>query len=80
MGRFFGEKFERILRGAILPLWYRGHRNSHNVVYQTARTDLLDLHARGVLEKQVVGKKLMFGAVKDLTEKLRKMGKRLSNN
>ncbi len=55
------------------------HRNSHNVVYQTARTDLLDLHARGVLEKQIVGKKLMFGAVKDLTEKLRKMGKRLTN-
>jgi Fic family protein len=51
------------------------HRNSHNVVYQTARTDLLDLQARGVLEKQIIGKKLMFGAVKDLAEKLRKMGK-----
>jgi Fic family protein len=56
------------------------HRNSHNVVYQTARTDLLDLHARGVLEKQIVGKKLMFGTVKNLTEKLRKMGKRLTKN
>jgi Fic family protein len=55
------------------------HRNSHNVVYQTARTDLLDLHTRGVLEKQIVGKKLMFGVVKDLTEKLHKMGKRLAN-
>jgi Fic family protein len=56
------------------------HRNSHNIVYQTARTDLLDLHARGVLDKRTVGKKLMFGAVKDLTGKLRKMGKRLGNN
>ena len=58
------------------------HRNSHNVVYQTARTDLLDLQARGILvplEKQMVGKKLMFGAAKDLTEKLRKMGKRVAN-
>jgi Fic family protein len=58
------------------------HRNSHNVVYQTARTDLLDLNARGVLEileKQMVGKKLMFGPAKDLAEKLRKMGKRLAN-
>ena len=51
------------------------HRNSHNVVYQTARTDLLDLQARGILEKQVFGKKLMFASVKNLTEKLRKMGK-----
>ena len=55
------------------------HRNSHNVVYQTARTDLLDLQARGILEKQVFGKKLMFASVKDLTEKLRKMGKKLAN-
>lgn len=55
------------------------HRNSHNVVYQTARTDLLDLQARGILEKQVFGKKLMFASVKDLTEKLRKMGEKLAN-
>jgi Fic family protein len=52
------------------------HKNSHNVVYQTARTDLLYLQARGILEKRRVGKKLMFGAVKDLAEKLRKMGNR----
>jgi len=51
------------------------HRKSHNVVYQTARTDLLDLQARGILEKQKGGKKLLFSAVNDLAEKLRKMGK-----
>ena len=55
------------------------HKNSHNVVYQTARTDLIDLHARGVLEKRIVGKRLMFVSVKDLAEKLRKMGKGLAS-
>jgi len=55
------------------------HRNSHNVVYQTARTDLLNLYSRGILEQQTVGKRLMFSPAKDLTEKLRKMGKKLAN-
>ncbi len=27
------------------------HRVSHNIVYQTARTDLLELESRGVIEK-----------------------------
>lgn len=34
-----------------------GHRKSHNVVYQTARSDLLDLVARGVLKQTKRGKK-----------------------
>lgn len=33
------------------------HRKGHNIVYQTARTDLLDLESRGVLEKRMAGKK-----------------------
>ena len=51
------------------------HRISHNIVYQTARTDLLDLEARGVIEKIMVGKKMMFGVPKDLPARLRKLGK-----
>jgi Fic family protein len=51
------------------------HRKSHNVVYQTARTDLLDLEKRGVLEKTMRGKKMAFSAPKDLATKLRKIGK-----
>ncbi len=53
------------------------HRSSHNIVYQTARTDLLDLHSRDILEQQTVGKKrLLFSPSKDLAEKLRKMEKK----
>ena len=42
------------------------HRSSHNIVYQTARTDLLDLESRGILEKIRAGRKMMFGVPKDL--------------
>jgi Fic family protein len=51
------------------------HRSSHNIVYQTARTDLLDLESRGVIEKKMIGKKMMFGVPKDLPARLRKLGK-----
>ncbi len=51
------------------------HRKSHNVVYQTARTDLLDLEKRGVLEKIMRGRKMAFSAPKDFATKLRKIGK-----
>jgi Fic family protein len=51
------------------------HRASHNIVYQTARTDLLDLEKRGVVQKAMVGKKMVFGIPKDLPVKLRKIGK-----
>jgi Fic family protein len=52
-----------------------GHRESHNIVYQTARTDLLDLEKRGVLEKVMLGKKMTFSTPKDLVSKLRNIGK-----
>lgn len=55
------------------------HRSSHNVVYQTARTDLLNLQSRGVLEKKPAGKKIMFGVPKDLASILRKMWKEFIN-
>ena len=53
------------------------HRVGHNIVYQTARTDLLDLERRGIIKKTLVGKKMMFGIPKDLPATLRKMGKEL---
>lgn len=48
-----------------------GHRRSHDVVYQTARTDLLDLADRGLLEKRRVGKAFVFVPPADLSARLR---------
>ena len=51
------------------------HQKSHNVVYQTARTDLLDLHARRVLEQKKRGRRMVFTAPPDLADRLRKLEK-----
>lgn len=49
---------------------FTSHQKSHNVVYQTARTDLLDLGERGVLEKRKRGKQMVFVAPADLSARL----------
>ena len=46
------------------------HQRLHNVVYQTARNDLLDLHALGLLEKQRKGNAFIFFAPENLRERL----------
>lgn len=46
------------------------HRTSHNVVYETARSDLLNLVERELLEKKKSGKKLIFTAISELHKKL----------
>ncbi|MDO9449724.1 MAG: Fic family protein [Rugosibacter sp.] len=46
------------------------HQRSHNVVYQTARNDLLDLHSLGLLEKARQGNAYVFFAPEDLRERL----------
>jgi Fic family protein len=51
------------------------HQKTHNVVYQTARSDLLDLHARGVLDRKKRGKQMVFSGPRDLAERLRKLEK-----
>jgi Fic family protein len=56
------------------------HKSSHKVVYETARTDLLDLQSRGVLivlKKKGYGKSVIFSPVKDLVGRLRKLGKKI---
>jgi len=42
------------------------HQNLHQVAYQTARADLLDLEARGLLKREVQGKKFVFAPVNAL--------------
>jgi Fic family protein len=56
-----------------------GHSKSHNVVYQTARTDLLDLRKRGVLDLKKRGKKMIFTVPRDLAERLRHIEKEAGN-
>jgi Fic family protein len=46
------------------------HRRASRVVYQTARTDLLGLVARGYLDQHKQGKRLAFAPVKDLARRL----------
>jgi Fic family protein len=46
------------------------HRNSHRVVYETARSDLLELAERGLLDKRKIGKTWVFTPAPDLSEKL----------
>ena len=48
-----------------------GHQHSHDVVYQTARMDLLALQKCGLLAAAKVGKRWVFTPVKNLSQKLR---------
>lgn len=55
------------------------HGQSHGVVYQTARTDLLDLKKCGVLDLKKRGKKMIFTVPHDLAGRLRRMEKESRN-
>lgn len=46
------------------------HQHSHNVVYQTARSDLLDLHSLGLLDKARQGNAYVFFAPENLRDRL----------
>lgn len=47
------------------------HRSSHGVVYETARSDMMDLAARGLMGKKKSGKAWVFTPVPGLADKLR---------
>ena len=49
----------------------KSHQTSHNVVYQTARTDLKDLADRGVLDEVQVKNRLVYVAPSDVTSRLK---------
>lgn len=49
------------------------HRSSQNVVYQTARTDLLDLVQRGLMSSHKRGKAWLFSPAADLEQRLRRL-------
>jgi len=49
---------------------FKSHQMSHNVVYQTARTDLLDLEHRRLLQSRKVGRTWVFTPAPDLESRL----------
>jgi Fic family protein len=49
------------------------HRISHNVVYETARRDLMELVGRELLSSRKVGRQWYFTPVNDLEERLSKL-------
>lgn len=49
---------------------FRSHQTSHGVVYQSARTDLLDLEHRGLLTRRRVGQRFLFRPATDLAARL----------
>lgn len=51
------------------------HQRSHNVVYQTARSDLIALHDLGLLEKAKQGNAYVFFAPEDLRDRLAALAK-----
>ena len=48
-----------------------GHKRSHKIVYETARTDLLNLQERGILDARKVGRTWYFTPVSDIECKLK---------
>ena len=50
------------------------HQTRHGIVYQTARTDLLDLEKKGLLVKAKFGKTYYFQAVDNLERALERIG------
>ncbi len=50
------------------------HKNSHAIVYATARADLIDLEARGLLHKRKKGRAFLFSAAPDLPDLLKAIG------
>ncbi len=54
---------------------FDSHQKSHQIAYQTARTDLLNLRVRGLLEAKKQGKRFTFISPEDLSARLRKIGR-----
>jgi Fic family protein len=73
----FNHRQEEVIRHALKHPFQQysiaSHQKSHNVVYLTARTDLLNLQQRGVLDRKKRGRKMVFVAPGDLAERLRNL-------
>lgn len=56
------------------PLTIAAHQSMQQVVYETARTDLMGLVEQGLLAMRKVGRKMVFAAVPDLERRLIALG------
>jgi Fic family protein len=74
---FFNHRQVALIRHALAHPGHRysvaSHQTSHAVVYETARTDLLELEKRGVLDVRKRGKPIVFIAPHDLADRLAKL-------
>lgn len=50
---------------------FNSHKNSHRIAHMTARSDLLDLESRGLLESRIIGNERIFHPVQALENKLK---------
>lgn len=80
--RMFNHRQAELIRHALKHPYQEytieSHQKSHNVVYQTARTDLLQLHTKELLNMEKRGKTMVFRVPRDLATKLRKLGQEKS--
>jgi Fic family protein len=58
------------LRNGTRAYTIESHRKSHRVSYQTARSDLLDLKGKGLLDQRRTGHKFLFTPAEDLAQRL----------
>lgn len=76
--RMFNHRQAELIRHALKHPYQEytieSHQKSHNVVYQTARTDLLQLHQKELLRMEKRGKTMVFRVPHDLATQLRKLG------
>ncbi len=76
--RMFNHRQAELIRHALKHPYQQytieSHQTSHNVAYQTARTDLLGLRASELLNMQKHGKAMVFTVPTDLAARLRKLG------
>jgi Fic family protein len=61
------------LKRPLFTYTIQSHRGSHNVAYETARSDLMRLAKLGLLEQGKVGRSFHFTAPKDLSERIHQM-------
>ncbi|MFI6276868.1 Fic family protein [Streptomyces sp. NPDC050988] len=67
---------EHALKSSNASFTAKSHKISHDIVYETARQDLMGLESLGLLIKERVGREFVWSPAKDLSERLRRLNER----